>query len=344
MIFSTLDNASVCRLVGAPSLLSRTWISRTGSSRTGSSRASVVRASILALVLASVLTGAPSRAAGTATLVQVGDGERPVAEHVAGDDLHVALDGAAPGTTYRLTLVDETETVIAEEIATADETGRAASLLWFRSGVVGCDPTSQPDPALYRFRDFDQAEAVLAGERRFEVRVVEAATGAIVEERSLPVKVDTSKPRFFFADGSGCPRSTFVEGEALYLGARGLAGDGQDAVVFLVDGSFVPALGESLRDVRPEYSAAAQTISIDPGQTSFTELLWVAPEPGDYGAVVRLDDILDPRFRDGDDWIGGSHPESGERSPHGITISPWDCPGCNDPVDDTTNDDTGGGG
>lgn len=229
-------------------------------------------------------------------------------------------------------LLDEASTVIASRDLATDREGNVATHepLWPRTGVVGCDDDVVVDPTSYTFSTFDDAEAHLDG-RRFRVEVRDLETEDVIAQHPLPVTRETSTPIFYFADGRGCPRSSIQDNESLYLAAHGLSGDGLDVIFFLVEGGFPPSPGEFLSDVRE----SGQGIEIDFGQQKFLELVWASPVVGEYGGVARFGNEWTPRFMAGDTWIGGSGSASGEFlgriSPHGITVTPWDCPGC--PID-----------
>ncbi|MEM8932820.1 MAG: hypothetical protein AAGE94_16670 [Acidobacteriota bacterium] len=257
------------------------------------------------------------------------DADGPITELPIGADLTVHLAGVTPGADYRVRLLDESNAVVDEQILEADGLGLAIAHapLWERSGVVGCDPGVFTDPSSYLFSDFDQAEAILDG-RTFDVEIVELATAEVVDRKELPMTRETASPRYFFADAAGCPRSRFTDLDTIYIAGRNMPRDGAKLTFFLIGSQHPPTAGESLTDVR----GGGQSILVGTGTRFFLRTVWSRPVPGYYGGVMR--DGLDPNpeYSSGDRWIGAS--SDFRISPHGITVTSWDCPGC--PPDDQT--------
>lgn len=219
----------------------------------------------------------------------------PLGQQVIGDTVTVQLAGVPASRSFEIVLEDEAGEPVAVVAAASDAAGRIAPTpVWFRSGVVGCDALHgcgelYPDPGAYRFSRFEEAEDVLAG-RTFTLRLLEAGSGTVVAETALPLVVGHG-PRFFFSDGSGCPRSRLGLDENVFLGAVHLAEPLSSIYVFLVAdrvGESDAWIGAPFSEVRSDYRSAPQVLQIGASH-SFTEWLWSAgaTAAGDYGLVVR---------------------------------------------------------
>lgn len=141
-----------------------------------------------------------------------------VSDHVLGNNLWVSVSRARPNRFYQLALKDEMGTVVHSASVTTDASGVLPPyLLWHRSGVLGCDPNASIDPIQYRFRLFEDAET-LAG-RTFSIQLSDPlTTGGPVATKSLPL-VASPAPRFYYSDGSGCPRFVFIGTEPIWVSA-----------------------------------------------------------------------------------------------------------------------------
>ncbi|MEM1182284.1 MAG: hypothetical protein AAGM22_28300 [Acidobacteriota bacterium] len=272
--------------------------------------------------------------------IELSDGSRTVDRHEIGNDLYVTISGVRPSTDYRLMLLDETQSKVAEVIRRSDPSGHVAAgtrPLWERTGILGCDLEAPINPGGYAYQDLDEADALLHG-RTFTVEAQEVGSVQPVVIEQLPLTTQRTRPVFFFTDAAGCPRDEILEGESLYLYARGLDGRGQKIVLVLVEGGVAPEVGDPLQDVRSP-DLGPQGIDVGYGQESFFELVWPQAQVGIYGAVARLSRDFTLMFRAEDRWVGrygtgipgfpGLVGGDSDISPHGITVVPWDCPGCN---------------
>jgi hypothetical protein len=162
------------------------------------------------------LCAAVPAAAGGPLEVVLSNGRLPVSQLPVGDDLWVGLSGADPGVTYDFRLSATDGTLITGTYAAADAAGNLApTLLWSRTGVVGCDCELGADPAAYRFKDFQQAESFLSG--RSAVLQVLSHSGVQLAQVNLPLMV-ARREISYFSDADGCPRRIFKPGEKIYLG------------------------------------------------------------------------------------------------------------------------------
>jgi hypothetical protein len=176
-----------------------------------------------------------------------------------GDDLRVAIGGAAPATVYELRLVDGADQLIASRTLTTDTQGAVApTLLWQRTGVVGCDPGVTPNPNVWQFERFEDAEA-RHGET-LQLLLRKAAGGGTAARLPLPVYADPATPRFYLSDAAACPRFEHEEGAARWVSGVHLEPvAGKERRLWILD----PSLGATapLRDLRSGY-AAGQTFVV----------------------------------------------------------------------------------
>ncbi|MEM9552802.1 MAG: hypothetical protein AAGC60_00965 [Acidobacteriota bacterium] len=285
------------------------------------------RLGTLALLVA--LSAPPAAEALPANRAQIhlSNGNQSIHQLVVGDDLYVGVSGAPPEAPLHIDLRDGFGQVVASRVAFTDPFGALPPLsLWARSGVVGCDPGVIVSPASYQFRDFDQAEAFLHG-AVFSVVVRRAAAQQPLATVPLPLVADPTVGRFFFADGSGCPRGKITTIETLYLGGRFLDSKTGGWTVFLMEGAR-PDAGSPLHDVRPDYAQVPQQFKSD--SVYLLELLWVYGVAGRYGAVIRDGFDPTPKLLPGDLWLGDEawSKKIFNTSPHGITIQDWPCSPC----------------
>ncbi|MEO1365973.1 MAG: hypothetical protein AAFX50_02265, partial [Acidobacteriota bacterium] len=257
------------------------------------------------LAVAVALASAPATAAAQTPEIVPSDGARTVQQLEVGNDLYIALEGMQPHRDYRVLLLDEGLTTVAEETLRSDGDGRARPgdiPLWQRSGIVGCDLSSPADPASFRYRDLGQADAVLGG-RTWTLEAHELGTQQTVT--SLPISLTSARTRavYFFTDAAGCPRNEIYDVEALYLYAEGIRPEARDAQVVLVGGGGRPGVGDPLVDARGA-GVGPQGIDLEPGDGTFFELVWARPEVGNYGGVIRLGRDTDLFFLADDRWVG----------------------------------------
>ena len=274
---------------------------------------------------------APAHAASPRPLTLL-NGDQPVSNGIwtLGNDLYIAVN-TAPNTPLRATLLDEFKRPIASLSFNSGPSGRVRDLLmWFRSGVVGCDVGAGPDPIDYRFRDFDQLEASMTG-RTVEVRLSDDGGKELATE-TLSLIADV-KPRYYFSDASACPRSRFKTDEDVYLSGRnGDAGARRNAF-FLVEQDQPVSEQGLILEARPSYSIVPQTTLPGYGRGSFTIFLWNQSESvlGRYGAIVRhFTGNTDYQLKGGDIGIGVLDRDG--KGTHGIAIVDNECtdPTCDD--------------
>ncbi len=179
------------------------------------------------LVILSLTLALPTAPATAAVLDLTAPKSLGMQELEIGDDLWVQAYGLAPAQALDLVLADDNGNPLRRiELSTGRDGSLGPVLLWFRTGVVGCDPCRTPGeiPPL-EFSSFPEAETSLLG-RTFSVRLEQPA-----QARSLPspglltVELNLVQPRdtrFFFSDQNGCPRYRFGLQEDVYLGSFGL--------------------------------------------------------------------------------------------------------------------------
>ena len=219
-----------------------------------------------------------------------------------GESLSISWTEAPPDALLELSLTDEDDTLIAHRLITSDESGALKSVsLWRRTGVVGCDPCSSPDPATYRYETFSEAEIWLA-DRKLTLSIFDAQDTLLrkVTVRTKPIPTE----RFFFADATGCPRSFLTTGENLYLMGENVRSRPWPIRFFLVDAP-EPLAGETINEVRTSFSNSPQEVF--PANTNgyFLELLAPANQVDRriLSGVVRADSDDDTYIRRSDDII-----------------------------------------
>ena len=238
-----------------------------------------------------------------------------------GDDLYVSLAGP-PSTLFTVELIDHQETVILSTTAQSDSTGLVAPfMLWFRSGVVGCDVPEDIDPSQARYEDFEQADLFLGGQP-FVVKARESS-GSQSATRHLTALPDPDS-RIFFSDLHGCPRSLYGSSESIFLSGRHFSSDPFEVALFLVSQENPISPPNHILEVRQEWLLVPQSFPPVPLTILWTRQVWSGrnSQVGNYAAILRqftgtTDYILHP-----DDQLLGL-PEG--RNPHGATIHEGDC-------------------
>ncbi|MEM6794684.1 MAG: hypothetical protein AAF725_11945 [Acidobacteriota bacterium] len=259
--------------------------------------------------------------------LELWDGASAISSLTVGDDLWVSVSGASTRSPFRVVLLASSGSQIAEtEVFAGAHRDPRPSLLWFRSGIKGCDRLDILDPASYRFRDHAEAESWLDQET---LRVVlYDPSGQRLSQRILPTRVG-GKTRYFFSDASACPRSVFRTHQDVYLSGYRVEPSGEDTTLFLVDQEFPLSFGRVINEVRAAYQVYPQTLSSQLAGDSWTELMWPSGSTtrGKFGAFVRVGG--DPKSFDlnvKDVSVGSYIPLEDDRNPHGITIMDWGCP------------------
>jgi hypothetical protein len=247
-----------------------------------------------------VLTIASLPAAAAVIPLEVAD----IALLEIGDDLAVSWSQAPPNTPLVVRLVDESGASVVEVEGSSDENGALGDIaLWRRSGIVGCDPESDPQAEEYRFRDFDEAETVLV-ERVFGIEVREAAFGILLLYKDLEFQPGQAEC-VHFSDETGCPRQVFRLSEKIYLTGRHLSAGPNQIRFFLVEAGEVPAVGDPLEEVRADYEGSGQRFALANAGVDFIERVGEAqgdPGRGCYLGVVRRGNEPDSVRLEEDVW------------------------------------------
>lgn len=194
----------------------------------------------------------PSSSSAVVSL-NVHNGGDIVNQHVLGNNLWVSVGGAQADTDYRLALYDGGTLVASRNIKTNAQGELDASLLWPRSGVVGCDFNLNPpaNPALYRFETFEDAEA-LHGET-FVLALENWPNLATVTQKNLPMVADTAVPRFYYSDQFGCPIFSGVAQPSVYISAIHLPAAGGSYTHWATAAPIGPLSPWPPTDIRPNY-------------------------------------------------------------------------------------------
>lgn len=255
------------------------------------------------------------------------DGESTISKLPVGDDLYVSVSETAPFTVMKIFLLDGKDNTVASLSKTSDAEGTVdSSLLWSRTGVVGCDSSSDINVLEFRFRDFEQADTLLR-HRDFRVVVVQPDDSVLAEERTTVV--ENVGPKYFFSDQAGCPRKVYEHDEDVYFSALRSNPGLLNTAIYLVDGSDPLSADGVINEVRPEYKTSPQVLSSFFGHGDWTTPLWSGSETraGGYGAIIGF-----VGGEPGYNWTD-EHRAIGllldglvGRGPHGITIKTWTCP------------------
>ncbi len=272
--------------------------------------ADLSRWTCLVVLVGSFLLAAPGVFAVDLLLIHDGEEEGKM---TIGSDLDVNLSGGPQGI-YTVRLVDEADEIVASTVLHLSQ-GQGSSVtrrLWTRTGVVGCDPGAVHDPDEYQFESFEEAETLL-DERTFRVEVYQgilfpAAQSPVIEEE-IAFEAPQLSVRAFPSDMTGCFRTTFDEGENLYLSIQHSKSNQQLFRNFLVHAQYLWTAGDSLSDVRANGSGV---ITVPSGNPS-VHLLW-SPAPGTGGdpppeylfdIILRPGVDSTPTFDPATDFSGG---------------------------------------
>ena len=262
-------------------------------------------------------------AAADTSLILTSGGEN-VARLFVGDHLEVGVAGAPAHQTLNLQLIDSDGVLIASSTVVTDAAGKVEpALFWLYTGVLGCDAGVFPNPDLYRFLDFGEAETRLDG-RTLIVQAIDL-DGVQTAQRELPIVAEPHELPYF-SDSAGCLRLQFRDDEGVYLSVRH-PNTTQPTRYFFLTGPEVLAIGDPIADVRD--LAAPQTIYLAAGSPLVTTLVWEARDSsiGTFRGIYRSENsrLLHVFGSDVDAvpvWPG--HFE-------GIMLTMDGCPTCNRP-------------
>ena len=243
---------------------------------------------IAGLVWAAIAVPFAGTAEGLEIVIQHPGG--PEADMPIGGDLEVGFTQATPLAKYTVLLLDEDDFTVASRVIRAGSGGQASpQVLWHRSGIVGCDPGAFADPDLYRFTGYDEAESVLDG-RSFRIEIYEGTdpdSWNLETDESVGFVMENPEVRAFAADGSGCLRTIYYNGEDVYLSIQHNLQVARPFRIFTVAPQKEWEEGDPLVDLRPGGSNA---LWVTPGAPT-VGLLWVNPDVptpgGEFEIIVR---------------------------------------------------------
>jgi len=294
--------------------------------------ASTIRWLPLALSLAGWFFAVPQIAAAKDLRLSILSAGRLSTDLLIGDDLGVDLFGAASGVSYVIALISDTGITVAEQVVVADAEGEVPrQMLWQRSGVVGCDQDSEADSALFRFRDFSEAEQHLAV-RMFTLTVTDPQGSAILTNLDLPL-VEGGTSRFYFSDSAGCWRCELFADETVFLSGHQVTTSALPWRFLLVPAEPIWLPGSALNEVRAQFEAAPQQIFVPLGQGSFTTEVWASGSltEGVFDGFVRQA-MDDQQVLRGDDVLVGLCLLRDQGYPGGLVIRGTGdrppCPSC----------------
>lgn len=263
------------------------------------------RSCALAAALALAILPGPARAQDDPSKIQISvvDGDAvPLSALPIGETLFAGVSGLEPDRSYQVWLFDESGFAVSYYQLTSDVKGNIEpSALWYHSGVHGCSVRPAQAEAYakhpYAFRWFDQAEKVLANRKfRLAVRDPESGSDSDLASLSLPLVLAPNRVRAYFSDASGCLMNSFSAGGAepaqdVFVTVENLpvSTASQKVQVFLVPNRYGWTVGDKLEDPRPPAERGSLTVA--PGQTRLTSLLWPADSlvAGAWDLVVRID-------------------------------------------------------
>ncbi|MFP2927087.1 hypothetical protein ACLESO_18175 [Pyxidicoccus sp. 3LG] len=165
----------------------------------------------------------------------------PIQQLTIGHSLHVGAVGLRPNTVYEFRMgVDVSEL---PDLRNAVSFGRARTdargqidpfILWYQSGVVGCNDRPRFREAPFRYRSFDEALEFLDGrtltvtvhpvadDPRGETPPMKLPVGAAEGGFRLPVKRVTDAPLVFASNSAGCLLNAGEAGTSeMYVSGRG---------------------------------------------------------------------------------------------------------------------------
>jgi hypothetical protein len=242
----------------------------------------------------------------------------PIEFLTVGQSLHVGVVGLKPNTVYEFRMgVDEAELPTLER---AVSFGRAMTnargqidpfILWYQSGVVGCNERPKFVEAPFRFRDFEEAFRALDG-RTLTVSVhpvqrddkgtippMKLEVGPAEGGFRLPVKVNTDAPLVFASNSAGCLLNADETGRSeLYVSGRGfMAGEALEVAV--VPNQRAWREGDTLNDITGENFAPAIERVFADSAGRFTAPVWKSTlqRRGVYDIVVRRLQFEPPQGR-----------------------------------------------
>lgn len=257
---------------------------------------------LCALAAALALAALPGPAAAQTKGIQISvvDGSaNPLSALPIGESLFVGVSGLEPDRSYQVWLYDESSFAVSYYQLTSDGKGTIEpSALWYHSGVHGCSVRPAQAQAYathpYAFTRFDEAETIL-GDRTFRLAVRDPEIDVELASRALPLVLAPNRVRAYFSDASGCLMNSFSAGgvepaQDVFVTIENLpvSADSQTVQVFVVPNRYGWAEGDALAD--PRSSLQRSPITVPPGQTHLTALLWPAAQllSGAWDLVVRI--------------------------------------------------------
>ncbi|QSQ24388.1 hypothetical protein JY651_05345 [Pyxidicoccus parkwayensis] len=225
-----------------------------------------------------------------------------------GQSLHVGVVGLQPNTVYEFRMgVDQSELPDLERAvgfarATTDARGQIQPfILWYQSGVVGCNDRPRFQDAPFRFRDFDKATEALDGhtltvsvhavarDERGDTPPMKLPVGPAEATFRLPLKKVTDAPLVFASNDTGCLLNASETSKSdMYVSGRGFE-PGEALEVAVVPNQRAWRVGDTLTDVSGENAAPEIERVFADTSGRFTVPVWKASlqRRGVYDIVVR---------------------------------------------------------
>ena len=293
-------------------------------------RISALPALLASTLLTCSLLFAGSAAARPSVAVAFSNGSQPISQLLIGEDLYATLSQAQPEIGLELQLFAPDGVQLAAETVITDAAGNTPPvLLWWRTGVVGCNPCLAADPAVWRFQNFSQAEAQLA-QQTLTLDVVDPFSQQVLESFSLQVAAPGQEIAYF-SGPNGCPREEFKVGKPIYLTLWRPDPNLPQRRLFLpaASGAGWP-LGQPIADAR----GGLQVMSVPPAlpgaanQLTFLVAGTAGLAPGLYDGLFRFQVIDVPLVLSADAEVASRYVCGDGRIRGGLMITLDDCTNC----------------
>lgn len=224
-----------------------------------------------------------------------------------GQSLHVGLVGLRPDTVYEFRMGVDTELPTLERAvgfarAMTDAKGRIDPfVLWYQSGVVGCNERPRFQEGPFRFRSFEEAQERLEGrtlyvsvhpvarDERGTTPPMKLPVGEAEAMFRLPLKRVPDAPMVYASDSSGCLLNAGETGRSeMFVTGQGFQ-PGEPLEVSVVPNQRAWQAGDVISDVTGENSAALPERVEADSAGRFTLHVWKAglQRRGVYDIVVR---------------------------------------------------------
>lgn len=218
-------------------------------------------------------------------------------EVAIGRDLDLWLRNGDPSTTYSLRLLDDNNQLILTAFAVTNAYGDAhVEDFWIETGVLGCEPWSNPDPNLYLFHDMLEAETHLDG-RTFQVQVAASPQGPALTVEAFGLYAETGVTVPYLSDAAACRRHVFYAHDSLHTSFAHPAIGIAPVRIFVVPYQSGWQVGDPLVDQTDDGSDLAYLFGTNVVQTVDLGQVFAT---GFFTVIVRYDNDPSPLMGPGD--------------------------------------------